>query len=345
MKRIIICCDGTWNTPDQEDRGVNRPSNVVKTARAVRPSDDKGIVQSVYYDFGVGTGPGLDKWIGGAFGKGLETNICDAYRFIINNYEPEDELYLFGFSRGAYTVRSLAGLIHNAGIIRKTDSTLVSEAFELYKSHSEKPGSMKSIRFRELNSFPETTIKLIGVWDTVGSLGIPITNARRGTRKNHEFHDVELSSSIRHAYHAIAIDEKRRPFFPTLWNKWKDPDQKVEQVWFAGVHTNIGGGYKDSGLSNITLHWMLGKAGDCGLALDQTYLNNTINKGEYSGELRNSIKGYFRLMRPRTRNIGQLEHANEDVDSSAIKRHKDMQCDYSPENLVEYLQLMRADIE
>jgi len=340
MKRIIICCDGTWNTPDQIDREVNRPSNVVKTARAVCPSDDNDIVQCVYYDFGVGTGPGLDKWIGGAFGKGLETNICDAYRFIINNYEPEDDLYLFGFSRGAYTVRSLAGLIHNAGILRKTDSKLVSEAFELYKDRSEKPDSSYSICFRELNSFPDRTIKFVGVWDTVGSLGLPINKARIRTRRRHQFHDMKLSDSIKNACHAVAIDEKRGPFTPTLWEKWDNKIQKVEQIWFTGVHVNIGGGYEDSGLSDITLHWMLKKVSDCGLAIDQEYLDNIIDGCNYAGELRNSRKGYFLLLGKYVRDIGQKEEADEVVHNSAIARHRDVSCDYSPDNLIDYLQLI-----
>lgn len=339
MKRIIVCCDGTWNTPDQKDRGVIRPSNVVKTARAVLPTADDGTVQSVFYDLGVGTGPGLDKWTGGAFGQGLGRNITDAYRYIIHNYQFGDELFLFGFSRGAYTVRSTTGLIHNVGILRKEHSYLISDAFKLYKSRTEKPSSDYSVEFRHNYSYPERTIKFIGVWDTVGALGIPVRGLRWLTRKKHQFHDVELSSSIQNAYHAVAIDEKRSPFRPTLWKTQVYTNQQVEQVWFAGVHTNIGGGYEDSGLSDITLKWMLERASACGLAIDWEHPRMIDNPDNYAGELRNSKTGLYFITKSYIRPIRKVMQANESVCETAITRHRDVKLGYNPKNLVNYLRL------
>jgi uncharacterized protein (DUF2235 family) len=332
-KRLVICSDGTWNTPDQKDRGKYRPSNVVKMARAVAPVSKDGKIQIVFYDKGVGTGWGLDRLTGGAFGQGLNDNIKDAYRFLIHNYEEEDEIFFFGFSRGAYTVRSTAGFIRNSGLLKKIHADKIPEAVNLYRSREYAPASQEAKEFRKAYS-REIRINFIGVWDTVGSLGIPIHGLKFLTRHKYQFHDVMLSSYVDNAFHALAVDEKRRPFKPTLWETKKLDYQRVEQVWFSGVHTNIGGGYEDSGLSDIAFTWMKEKAEECGLSFDQDYVKKTIDPN-IKGELRNSKKGFFMLFPSYIRPIGQGKNSEESV-SSTVEERVEVISSYRPENYLDY---------
>jgi uncharacterized protein (DUF2235 family) len=176
MKRIVICADGTWNIRDQLDKetGKRRPTNVTKVARAVRPRDRHGVDQIVLYRDGVGTGGPLDKVTGGAFGSGVEDNVRSLYRFIVYNYEPGDALYFFGFSRGAFTVRTLVGFMSKVGLIEKDDDYFVPEIYACYE-HGQGPGTSEWEKaFRKVRDRrPCPPIKLVGVWDTVGSLGAP----------------------------------------------------------------------------------------------------------------------------------------------------------------------------
>lgn len=329
-KRIVICCDGTWNSPDRK----GAETNVVHVARAVAPVDAAGKEQVVFYDRGVGTGNALDRFSGGAFGKGVSTNIQDAYRFIVHNYEAGDELWFFGFSRGAYTVRSTAGLIRNAGVLRKSRASRISDAYELYRSEV-KPDDPQSIAFREDNSHAPR-VHFIGVWDTVGSLGVPVRGLRFLTKKKYQFHDVQLSSQVDHAYHALAIDERRGPFAPAIWTCPKDaPSQSVEQVWFAGVHSNIGGGYPDRGLSDQALVWMIEKAEGAGLAFDPEVVGSF--QPNPRGILENSKTGLYFLTRAHNRYIGALARRTEEsVHPSALERHR-ADPNYHPENLEQHL--------
>lgn len=332
-KRIVICSDGTWNTPDQKDRGKYRPSNVVKIARAVAAFGRDKKPQIVFYDKGVGTGWGLDRLTGGAFGQGLTNNIKDAYRFIIHNYDDGDELFFFGFSRGAYTVRSTVGLIRNSGLLRKIHADKLPEAFKLYRREDVAPDSEIAKDFRKSHS-REIKVKFVGVWDTVGALGIPIHGLKFLTRRRHQFHDVTLSSYVQNGFHALAIDEKRKAFKPAIWETKKLKNQNVEQVWFAGVHTNIGGGYEDSGLSDITFMWMKKKAEECGLSFDKFYVQKTVQPN-FQGELRNSKKGLFKFFPDYIRSIGKGKNSKEKVHSTALERLSKIPS-YKPDNLIEY---------
>ncbi len=209
MKRIIICSDGTWNKPGNTDNGFVVRSNVQKIFEVIAKSDS-GIAQIKHYDTGVATvGTSVARAIDGAMGIGLENNIINAYKFIVWNYEPGDELYLFGFSRGAYTVRSLAGLIRRCGILKNQDLILIQEAYHIYRDRSQERRLERSVNFTAKNSFPNPQIKFLGVWDTVGALGIPHTSFRMWNKKKYKFHDLTLSSIIKHAYHAMAVDEHR----------------------------------------------------------------------------------------------------------------------------------------
>jgi uncharacterized protein (DUF2235 family) len=271
MKRLVVCCDGTWNKPDQLDDGLAAPTNVSKLALAVARRDEGGVEQEVRYVRGVGTRR-FERIRGGAFGFGLSRNVREAYRFLVGNYEPGDELFFFGFSRGAFTARSTAGLVRNAGILRPEHADRVEEAYKLYRARGEskRPNGDEALAFRSTYSHPDADIHFIGVWDTVGSLGIPIDGFRLPLlTKRWSFHDTTLSSRVRHAHHAIAIDERRGPFKPTLWERQAHAEgQKLEQVFFAGVHCDVGGGYSDPALGEIPLLWMVDRARAAGLAFD-----------------------------------------------------------------------------
>jgi uncharacterized protein (DUF2235 family) len=275
MKRLVVCCDGTWNRPDHVDRGVAAPTNVAKLALAVADRDADGVQQVVHYEAGVGTRRS-ERLLGGGFGYGLSRNVRDAYRFLVDAYEPGDQVFLLGFSRGAYTARSVAGLIRNAGILRRDERERIDQAYTLYRDphRDTEPSGIAAELFRRSYAYGETPIDFIGVWDTVGALGIPIDGFRPPLlSRMWSFHDTRLSRIVRHAYHAVAIDERRAPFRPTLWERGEGAgDQVLEQTWFAGVHCDVGGGYRDPELSEITLLWMAERARDCGLALEADHL-------------------------------------------------------------------------
>ena len=329
MKRLVVCCDGTWNRPDQVDRGEVRPSNVAKMALAVAPRDLAGVAQLVYYHTGVGTSR-RDRIRGGAFGWGLSRNIKDAYLHLVANYEPGDELFFFGFSRGAYTVRSLAGLVRNCGILRREFAGRLDDGYKLYRRRDKdsNPRAIESQLFRKSYA-TEVRIKCIGVWDTVGALGIPMRPASRRLR----FHDVKLSSYVDNAFQALAIDERRRPFKPSIWEQQEHAGgQRLEQRWFSGVHTNVGGGYADSGLSDIAFRWMKDRAAECGLAFDGGYVSESVHPNAL-GELRNSMTALYRLSVPYLRPIPRRNETPtfETVDPSVYERLAGLP--YRPPNL------------
>jgi uncharacterized protein (DUF2235 family) len=173
-------------------------------------------------------------------GAGLAKNVRDAYRFLVYNYTSGDDIYFFGFSRGAYTVRSTAGLIRKCGLLHKEHADRLRDAFKLYRKRDPTPDTQEALEFRDRYSRSPIRIRFIGVWDTVGSLGVPIDVFRFLSRSRYEFHDVSLSRSVEYAYHAVAIDERRGPFRPTLWEQHPEATgQVLEQVWFVGVHMDI----------------------------------------------------------------------------------------------------------
>src|SRR3954447_1727196 len=276
-KRLVVCCDGTWNRADQP-----APTNVKKLYEAVARSDSAG--QVAKYEPGVGTRP-LEHILGGGFGVGLSRNVQECYAFIVNNYEPGDELFFFGFSRGAFTARSLAGLVRNSGILLRRDRDMVEDAYKLYRSRDpgNAPWEAGAKRFRDEHAcVQEPEITFIGVWDTVGALGIPVHGlSPPWLTKSFAFHDTTLSSFVKNGYHALSIDERRGPFQPTLWVKKRNADgsfepppagQTVEQVWFSGVHSDVGGGYAEPDLSELPLHWLAERARACGLVLKPDHL-------------------------------------------------------------------------
>jgi uncharacterized protein (DUF2235 family) len=350
MKRLILCCDGTWNSADQARNGIPCPTNVIRIAyRIAKRKED--MRQIVYYGQGVGTGNSLDRITGGAFGRGIEDNIFGAYRFLIANYEPGDELYLFGFSRGAFTARSIAGMIRKCGILSSANVHRYIEAIELYRS-DESPDMDRPSEFRSKNSVNaenSTQIQFIGVWDTVGALGIPLRGLRGLTKRKHQFHDTELSSSVKMACHALAIDELRSAFKPALWQYKPKEGQIVEQVWFPGVHSNVGGGYPDRTIADVSLEWMIKKAKAAGLAFDEKVEKAHPLSPDFNGTIYQSKKGIYRISRGFNRIIGRSEKRIRDgeteeegadptqsVHQSALGRW-DSDPGYRPLGLLNYL--------
>lgn len=329
MKRIVMCCDGTWNTPDQLLGGRACPTNVTKIAEAVAPRARDGTLQATYYQRGVGTAP-WERIRGGAFGWGLSRNIVEAYRWLVTTYEPGDEIYLFGYSRGAYTARSLGGLIRNCGIIRREHAARIEDGYRLYRKRDSHPAERESTLFRKSYSHEglgePTRIKFVGVFDTVGALGIPLGALGALSRRlfRLEFHDVELSGIVEHAYHALAIDEHRRAFEPTLWVQPRLKEgQVIEQTWFAGVHGNAGGGCRDDRPSDEALRWMMAKASACGLGFDEEHVRLHVHK-QCFGRLSESRKGIYRLVRPYLRPVcaPRNGHTFEGVHASVAARQQ-----------------------
>lgn len=348
MKRLIICCDGTWNSADQQKNGQLCPTNVIKLATRLANRDDAGVLQVIFYDQGVGTGNATDRWTGGAFGRGLEDNILDGYRFLVGNYERGDEIYLFGFSRGAYTARSLAGMVRKCGLLSRNSVGRYLQAIELYRGDEDVDGpAARSFRTEyAIGGDQPIPIKLIGVWDTVGALGIPLRGMRWVTRKKYRFHDVQLSRSVEYAYQALAIDERRAPFRPTLWHS---DNPNVEQVWFAGVHSDVGGGYMRTGLSDIALDWMIEKVAGVGLSFDRAAMERRPLSPDHRMEPHNSKTGLYRVTVGDDREIGMRPvnpadpqgprepDATQSLHSSVLLRLKDCP-EWRPKALTRYLE-------
>jgi uncharacterized protein (DUF2235 family) len=291
LKNIIICSDGTWQSPESDTT-----THVLRLAEGVAPLDAAGNQQVVFYDWGVGSEG--DKFSGGITGKGIDKNIQDCYRFVVHNYAPGDALYLFGFSRGAYTVRSLAGLIRNCGILRREHADKVTEAYSLYRNRgpASAPSRQKAARFRKDYAVADVSrIHFIGVFDTVGALGIPAPFLGTLGTDRYLFHDTEPSGIIDHARHAVSIDENRQDFEPALWTP--KPGVDLQQVWFAGVHTDIGGGYPDRALGDLAGEWMAREAVACGLGLEPHFCQRL--KPSHAGRQHNEYKGFYRAMRRR----------------------------------------------
>jgi uncharacterized protein (DUF2235 family) len=263
-KRIVLCADGTWQSP------VNN-ANVYRLYKALIVTSD----QVTYYDDGVGAdASGLDRILDGAFGRGLLQRIRDCYTKIAHVYESGDEIFLFGFSRGAYTVRSLAGMIATCGLPTGAFSdSCVTQAFAAYRDPANRASILAGLGACGL---ADATIRMLGVWDTVGSLGIPAIFGAVDEKK-YGLLDTSLHPDVKNAYHCLAIDEKRAQFPATLWTSDPVAGQTIEQVWFSGCHEDVGGGTALAGgvdagtrLCDITLGWMVAKAQALGLTMDPT---------------------------------------------------------------------------
>jgi uncharacterized protein (DUF2235 family) len=263
-KRIVFCADGTWQAP------VNN-TNVYRLYNALTVAPD----QVKLYDDGIGAdATGLNRFLDGAFGQEILQKIQDGYSRIAGVYQPGDQIFLFGFSRGAYTARSLAGMIANCGLPTGTvTSDCVTQAFAAYRDPVNRASILAGMT---ASGLVIATIQMVGVWDTVGSLGIPAIFGKVDER-TYAFLDTGLHPDIVNAYQCLAIDEQRAQFPATLWTSAPAPGQTIEQVWFSGCHGDVGGGTAlgggvDAGtrLCDITMGWMAAKAQALGLTMDPT---------------------------------------------------------------------------
>ena len=311
MRRIVIFADGTWNSPEQGD-----PSNVLKMSRSVKPADSKGTEQVVFYDWGVGTD--RKKMMGGAAGEGINKNIMDCYRFIVHNYKPGDELFFFGFSRGAYTVRSLSGFIRNCGILKRENAHMIPDGYKLYRNRapSKSVSSDQSKAFRSKYSIKEpgttatkevpTPVKFLGVWDTVGALGVPIPLIGTLGEEQYVFHDTTPSSINRHIRHAVSIDENRKYFEHTPVTPKEGVDLK--EVWFPGVHADVGGGYRETGLSDAACDWMRKEASSIGIQFEP-HMKKAFAI-DHMDKAHNERKGFYRVEREVVREVTGAIHVS-----------------------------------
>jgi len=294
-KNIIVFSDGTG-----QEGGESFNTNVYKLFNIV---EDRTKEQIAYYDKGIGVG-----WrgaLGKITGLGISRNIKDCYEFIFDNFESGDQIYLFGFSHGATTMRSLSTFIHLFGMLPKSRKELIKKAYRIYKIKNKDKRDRNAVEFLSKHHTMWCRIKFIGVWDTVAALGIPIrwidVILDLIPIFKHRFQDLRLSASVENAYHALAIDDERLTFHPTLWRNDNLLDyQKVKQVWFCGMHTDIGGGYKEQQVSDVALEWMIQMAQKHNL---QIYHDHKVKiKPDPNGFMHDSRGGLIaKLYRKKTR--------------------------------------------
>ncbi len=334
-KSIVLCSDGTGNQ-DVKARG----SNVFKLYEAVdlhlHRREPGRRQQIAYYDDGVGTEASLPRRVlGGAVGWGFCDNVCQLYTQLAHAYEPGDRLYLFGFSRGAYTVRALAGMIQYCGIVDLNQGGLLGKKDELdahvkgcWKEFHDvaftgewdrkragrraaeagaasDPGRIDEAtatrRRRMLAHAPESPlrIRMLGVWDTVSAVGMPVDELKILTDLvwKSRFRDLTVGAEVERACQALAIDDERRTFRPELWNEAQAREGQVEQVWFAGVHSNVGGGYSKHGMSLVALDWMMAEAEQQGLVFipaDREYARTHQDVHDKLYDSREGLALYYR---------------------------------------------------
>jgi uncharacterized protein (DUF2235 family) len=342
MRNLVVCCDGTWNTPDQKQGGLPCPTNVVKIFNACEESDQ----QIKYYHPGVGTeGSKFKRMVAGSIGIGLDQNIQSAYNWLCGHYHTGDRIFLFGFSRGAYTVRSLSGFIQRCGLLKLDDQENPNKFWkrieiayrEGYRKREDKEvwGKEWTTLMDEEGNPPD--IHFIGVWDTVGARGVPdemvLADILIDDPANYRFHDTSLSPRVHHAYHAVALDEMRASFAPTLWTVEKERPENTtyEQLWFVGNHCDVGGGHVECGLSDIALQWMSEKAAKYGLCLNQKLLKQL--RPDSKSVLHDGIDGIWKLLRTLPRAVPLICQGNVSkalLHDSVLDRYNDPPISQAP---------------
>lgn len=378
---IILCSDGTGNTTIK-----NRGTNVFKLFEAIN-THHTSPSQIAIYDDGVGSGTSkFSQILGGGVGFGLSRNVKQLYTSLVRNYNPGDPIYLFGFSRGAFTVRSLAGMISHMGILNrehcKTDAELtdyVNHAYREYrrsqrawletvlsflfikpfhfyqrkinkKTHLVKHTLFKQQFAVQPSSADKKLIRFIGVWDTVNAVGFPIPWISGLFNKviyRFSFSDNDLNNDVKQACQALSIDDQRKTFLPEIWNEHSDEDKKrIEQVWFAGVHSNVGGGYPKQGMSLVPLNWMMRKAKEAGLHFIPHDMELYDAKQNVYDKLYDSRRGLSVYYRFKPRNIFKLckDHdITACIHSSAINRIYQGTGGYAPGNIPNGFEIVDTD--
>ncbi|HET8898612.1 MAG TPA: DUF2235 domain-containing protein [Rhodanobacteraceae bacterium] len=263
-RRLVLLFDGTWSKAQTH-------TNVERLRQLIAARDVAGNPQLCQYVKGVGVASGIKHLLGGAFGWGLSDNVKQGYGWLSERWQPDDEIWLFGFSRGAYTARSLGGLIRKCGLLRQdaagtVTTAAIKSAYAMYRNNLH-PDHELMREFRRRHAH-EVGIRGIGVWDTVGALGIPgVGSWFPFSHRDYAFHDTDLSKIVQYAWQALALDERRADYAPTKWTRpreslaagattrdWKPSQLEVEQRWFIGAHADVGGGERSDGA---------GRAPDC----------------------------------------------------------------------------------
>ncbi|MCK1715047.1 DUF2235 domain-containing protein [Bradyrhizobium sp. 143] len=359
MKRLAIYLDGTFNT-------LNNNTNVWRLRSLTAQSAD----QRVYYSQGVGTKRG-EIARGGVAGYGIDDEIIEAYTWLIENFDDGDEIFIFGFSRGAYTARSLSGLISKCGILKLGAPLSIEQLYARYRLYDAptirsllgKPLAQDaSLEEKWLTKYSRPTkIKFIGVWDTVGSMGIPLGSAEAKVHK-YRFLDTHLRLDNEYAFHAVALDEHRADFEATFWTRTVKtgetgaPDRPiahVEQRWFVGCHANVGGGYASDPLSQRPLVWLMEKAGALGLIFrEQVVIDETQKTPAINDSYREFGKGLYHFFsKPFQRTVGAdplvgtaatTARINETIDGSVFDRWR-TDATYRPGNLVGWAAAKKVD--
>lgn len=352
-KRLALFLDGTWNT-------VSDNTNVWRLRSLFAPVSSDGRDQRCYYSTGLGTKFG-ERIRGGMFGSGIDTAITSAYEWLIDNYDLHDDIFIFGFSRGSYTARSLSGFISTAGLLKRGAPLGVNQLYKRYRRTDEatiwsligKDGDPAlSLEERWMLRYSMAVpIKFIGVFDTVGALGVPFPLWRKIKGTAYPFLNTGLRRHNHNAFHAIAIDEHRYAFRPTLWTNMGAPDapsretQRTEQRWFIGAHANVGGGCFDDPLAEIPCKWLMRKASALGLTFtEQLGPAEPANvTAPISDSFAKFMKGWYRPLRlwiryhrgigvpPKEEGEG-IKTINETIDSSVFNRWRADQS-YRPRNL------------
>jgi hypothetical protein len=367
-KNIVLCSDGTGN------RGGDTPdSNVYKMYKIVELNDKKHI-QMKFYDNGVGTSTNK-YWraLTGATGVGFKRNVCDLYCFLARAYEPGDRVFLVGFSRGAATVRAFSGFVATCGLFKGSENVHESElrdyaedAFDAYrKARKGRPERAQELREDKETSYGVVPIEMLGVWDTVAALGLPqkfrtlgllvwLLNALmvildRGLDLlfPHRFYEMELTDNVRHAYQALAIDDERQSFSPLVWDEHRSAKTDVEQVWFVGAHSNVGGGYGRRGLSSVSLEWMMRRAENLGLHFERDAFDEVRNEASSHGRLVDSRDGFAIYYRYQARDIEQLSagklRGKIKIHRSVLERIQRRTANYAPGLLPYEFEVVETD--
>lgn len=338
VKNIIVCADGTGNRGGYSpDSNVYRVYNIIEKNILLKDADGNEISeQLVFYDNGVGTNKNKYlRALTGAFGFGFEDNVCDLYKFLARNYSAGDNIYFFGFSRGASTVRacngmiSICGLARGEGLRNRELDDRVEEAFHAYKNRIKNPDLAAELKKSDI-SHNVVEIKFMGIWDTVVALGFPKRTDVTGPVTfilnllfcvfewcfnffwPHDFYYYRLTDNVLFGCQALAIDDERTAFWPYVWTEKGVADiedrtaENVEQVWFAGMHSNVGGGYERAGMANIPLYWVLSQAEKHGLKIEKGALDEIYDAGHVHGRMYNSRDGFGFFYRYHPREIEKL---------------------------------------
>jgi uncharacterized protein (DUF2235 family) len=328
-KNIVIFSDGTGQTG-----GVGTNTNVYKIFNMI---EDRTQRQIAYYDPGLGTD--AKKITGSIAGRGFSKNMLECYRFIFEHFEADDKIFLFGFSRGAATVRSLSGFLHLFGVLPQSRPELIKQAFRIYKIRNEERRKRKAEEFIGKHHTMWCTVRLLGVFDTVAALGLPNPWISFLLDKffPHRFHSFGLSDSVEYARHALSIDEERKTFLPTLWEALKEnkSDERLKQVWFCGVHTDVGGGYPEEDLSNISLAWMLNEAIGKGLIIypkSPAWKKILAESPDIDGKMHNELTHFpGKLFRRTKRAWDESKHGKLCLHESVLKRKRNNANELPPE--------------